>query len=173
MVFVGYQAQGTPGRRIVEGAKSIRIFNDDIAIKAKIFTIGGFSAHAGQSQLLDWLKNFTNKKMPVFLVHGEYSAQETLAALIKEKLGFSVTIPEYQEEILLGPGAEIREIKVQVAEEEPRIDLDALIGSLEAKISELKSRKKNIASLSLSRQMEIQDMLKEADNSIDEIKTDL
>jgi metallo-beta-lactamase family protein len=173
VVFVGYQAQGTPGRRIVEGAKNIRIFNDDIAVKANIRTIGGFSAHAGQSQLLDWLKNFTNKKMPVFLVHGEYSAQETLAALIKEKLGFGVTIPEYQEEILLGPGAEIREIKAQVVEEEPRVDLDALIGSLEAKVSELKSRKKNIASLSLSRQMEIQDMLKEADMNIDEAKIDV
>jgi metallo-beta-lactamase family protein len=173
VVFVGYQAQGTPGRRIVEGAKKIRIFNDDIAIKAKICTIGGFSAHAGQNQLLDWLKNFKTKQMKVFLVHGEYSAQETLAALIKEKLGFGVTIPEYQEEILLEPGAEIRETKAPVAEEEPRIDWDALIGSLEAKISELKNSKKNIASLSLSRQMEIQDMLKEADMNIDEAKIDV
>jgi metallo-beta-lactamase family protein len=81
IVFVGYQAEGTPGRKIVDGAKTIRIFTEDIAIKAKIWTINGFSAHAGQDQLLEWLGNFQNKKMPVFLVHGESSAQDQLASL--------------------------------------------------------------------------------------------
>ena len=55
IVFVGFQAEGTPGRKIVDGAKKIRIFNEDIAVAAKVFTINGFSAHAGQDQLLDWL----------------------------------------------------------------------------------------------------------------------
>ena len=106
IVFVGFQAEGTPGRRIVDGAKTIRIFSEDIAIKAKIWTINGFSAHAGQSQLLDWLTNFQNKKMAVFLIHGEFAAQEQLASLIKQKLGFDVTIPEYLEEIKIKAGAQ-------------------------------------------------------------------
>jgi metallo-beta-lactamase family protein len=173
VVFVGYQAEGTTGRRIVEGAKKIRIFNDELAVKAKIWTIGGFSAHAGQNQLIDWLKNFKTKQMKVFLVHGEYSAQETLASLIRERLGFDVTIPGYLEEILLKAGEKIKEIKAPLVEEEPRIDWDAFIGTLETKISDLKNRKKDIASLSLTRQMEILDMLKEADMNIDEAKTEV
>ncbi len=104
VVFVGFQAQGTNGRKIVDGANRIRIFNEDIAIAAKIFTINGFSAHAGQTQLLDWLASFQNPKMGVYLVHGENSAQETLASLIREKFGLAVEIPEYLEEILLTPG---------------------------------------------------------------------
>ncbi|HQG95119.1 MAG TPA: MBL fold metallo-hydrolase [Smithellaceae bacterium] len=172
VVFVGYQAEGTTGRRIVEGARKIRIFNDDIAVKARIWTIGGFSAHAGQSQLLDWLHNFHTKQMKVFLVHGEFSAQETLASLIREKLSFDVTIPEYREEIILKAGAVIEE-KIEPVAEEPSIDWDNLIGALEVKIADLKKRKKNIELLSTSRQMEIRDMLQEAEMNIEEIKTDI
>ena len=111
IVFVGFQAAGTPGRRIVDGAKTIRFFGEDISVKAKVFTIGGFSAHAGQDQLLEWLTNFQNKKMQIFLVHGEISAQDKLASLIREKLDFAVTIPEYLEEINLQPGAAVQEVK--------------------------------------------------------------
>ena len=66
IVFVGFQAEGTPGRKIVDGAKKIRIYNEDIAIKAKMFTISGFSAHAGQDQLLDWLGISKIKKCKYF-----------------------------------------------------------------------------------------------------------
>jgi metallo-beta-lactamase family protein len=62
IVFVGFQAQGTPGVRLLRAPKKIRIFIEDIAVKAKIWTIGGFSAHAGQRQLLDWLGHFQKKK---------------------------------------------------------------------------------------------------------------
>lgn len=172
IVFVGFQAEGTPGRNIVDGAKKIRIFNEDIAIKAKIWTINGFSAHAGQNQLLDWLGNFQNKKMPVFLVHGEFAAQDQLASLIRQKLGFDVTIPEYLEEIRLKVGAQFEEVKLPKAEE-PKVNWDALIDDLEAKISYLKSRKKNIASLPLNRQMEIRDTLQETGDNMNEIKTGL
>jgi len=71
VVFVGFQAQGTTGRKIVDGADKVRIFQEEIAVKAKIFTINGFSAHAGQSQLLDWLGHFKNPHMQIFLIHGE------------------------------------------------------------------------------------------------------
>ncbi len=95
VVFVGFQAQGTSGRKIVDGAQKIRIFNEDIAVGARVFTINGFSAHAGQSQLLEWLSSFKNKKMDVFLVHGENSAQKILASQIREKFHFDVEIPDY------------------------------------------------------------------------------
>ena len=169
IVFVGFQAQGTPGRKIVDGAKKIRIFNEDIAVAAKVFTINGFSAHAGQDQLLDWLGNFQSKAMQVFLVHGEFSAQDHLASLIREKFGLSVTIPEYLEEILLKPGAAIEEIK------QPKIavlqdDLSPLLADLKTKLDDVGGKMGKLQSLSASQQAAIADLLKQAALKIDEIK---
>jgi len=169
IVFVGFQAQGTPGRRIVDGAKTIRIFTEDIAIKAKIWTINGFSAHAGQAQLLEWLENFQNKKMPVFLVHGEASAQDVLASLIRQKLGFHVTIPEYLEEITLKVGARIEEFKQPQAVKQP-MDLSPLLADLKAKIDYINDQMGKIESLPASRQAEVLDLLRQAKLNIDEIK---
>lgn len=84
VIFVGFQAIGTPGRTLIEGATHIKMVGEDIAVRAKIHTLGGFSAHASQQQLLDWLSNF--EKMPqVFLVHGEESAKATLQQAMKDK----------------------------------------------------------------------------------------
>jgi metallo-beta-lactamase family protein len=169
IVFVGYQAEGTPGRRIVDGAKTIRIFTEDIAIKAKIWTINGFSAHAGQDQLLEWLGNFQNKKMPVFLVHGETGAQDVLASMIREKLGFDVMIPEYLEEITLKVGAKIEEFK-QPQAAKPPINLSPLLSDLKAKIDYINDQMGKIESLPASRQAEVQDLLRQAKLNIDGIK---
>lgn len=169
IVFVGFQAQGTPGRKIIEGAKKIRIFNEDIAVKARIWTIGGFSAHAGQSQLLDWLGHFRNKKMPVYLVHGESGAQDTLAALIREKLGFDVAIPEYLEEITVKAGAKPEVLKRPSAVPQP-VDLAPLVADLKTKLDYLNSQLGNIQELPASRQVEFLELLKQASMNIDEIK---
>jgi len=106
IVFVGYQAQGTTGRRIVDGASKVRIFGEEVAVKAKVFTINGFSAHAGQAQLIDWLKTVEDKPMHVFLVHGEYNAQQCLAQEIERRLNFPVSIPEYGQVLSLMAGKE-------------------------------------------------------------------
>jgi metallo-beta-lactamase family protein len=170
IVFVGFQAEGTIGRRIVDGAKTIRLFGEDISIKAKVFTIGGFSAHAGQDQLLEWLTNFQNKKMQIFLVHGEISVQERLASLIREKLGFAVTIPEYLEEINLQLGVPIQEFKPQVAE--PKINWELLLGDLGSKISQLSAKQDKLESLPVSKQMEIKKLLQEVNQRMNGIKSD-
>ena len=172
IVFVGFQAEGTPGRNIVDGAKKIRIFNEDIAIKAKIWTIGGFSAHAGQSQLLDWLGNFQNKKMPVFLVHGETAAQDTLASLIRQKLGFDVRIPEYLDEIKIKTGVQLEELKQPQAAKQP-VDLAPLLADLKAKIDHINNQLGKIESLPKSQQAEVLDLLRQANLNIDEIKPHL
>ena len=172
IVFVGFQAEGTPGRRIVDGAKTIRIFSEDIAIKAKIWTINGFSAHAGQSQLLDWLGNFHNKKMPVFLIHGEFAAQEQLASLIKQNLGFDVTIPEYLEEIKIKAGGQIEQLKQPQVIQQPII-LSPLLADLKAKIDYINDQMGKIQSLPMARQAEVLDLLRQANTSIDEIKPHL
>lgn len=172
VVFVGFQAEGTPGRRMVDGAKKIRIFNEDIVIKAKIFTINGFSAHAGQDQLLDWLGHFRNKKMQIFLVHGELAVQEQLAAAIKGKYGFAVDIPEYLEEIQLKTGIQIETVK-KPEKPELQIDLSTILDDLKAKIEYINNIKQEIQQLPFARKAEIRELLKEADRNFAEVKARL
>lgn len=81
VVFVGYAAQGTIARQIVDGAKSVRLFNEDIAVKARITSISGFSAHADQKGLLAW-RNAISGVKTTFLVHGEQSVMQTFAKLL-------------------------------------------------------------------------------------------
>ena len=78
VVIVGYQAIGTPGRALVDGAKRLRVVGEDVAVNATIHTLGGFSAHAGQQQLLDWIGAFHNPKPHTYLIHGEADAKKTL-----------------------------------------------------------------------------------------------
>ncbi len=93
VIFVGYQAQGTLGRILKEGVKKVKLFGEEIAVKAEIVSIDGFSGHADQQGLMDWLRGF--KKMPkkIFLVHGEPEASETLAGLIREEMNIPVETP--------------------------------------------------------------------------------
>ncbi len=78
IVFCGFQARGTLGRLLVDGVKQIRMFNDEFVVKARIETLGGFSAHAGQSELLAWIGNFSPRPR-VVLVHGEPRAMDVLS----------------------------------------------------------------------------------------------
>lgn len=98
ILFVGFQARGTLGRLLVDGARSIRMFGDDYVVKAQIATLGGLSAHAGQSGLIDWAGAFGNHPLTV-LVHGEPQAQEALAARLREELGRQVRIPSLGERL--------------------------------------------------------------------------
>jgi metallo-beta-lactamase family protein len=81
VIFVGYAAAGTPARQIMDGAKSIRFFGEDIAVKAHVYSIGGFSAHADQNGLLAWRNAITNVTT-TFLVHGEIGTMQTFARLL-------------------------------------------------------------------------------------------
>ncbi|MGD8998969.1 MAG: MBL fold metallo-hydrolase [Granulosicoccaceae bacterium] len=78
VIIVGYQAIGTPGRALIDGAKTFRFAGEEIAVNAAIHTIGGFSAHASQSQLLDWSDNFKQPRPRLYLVHGEPEAKQVL-----------------------------------------------------------------------------------------------
>ena len=99
VVIVGFQARGTLGRRLVDGADSVKIFGQEIAVRAQIHTLGGFSAHAGQSELLSWAQGFTSK--PVFhLVHGEDKARDALAAALQDR-GIDARIPAYEDTVVI------------------------------------------------------------------------
>jgi metallo-beta-lactamase family protein len=93
VVFVGFQAHGTPGRSLVDGAKTYKIGGDEISVRAQIHTLGGFSAHAGQTQLLDWLTHFNEPKPRLYLVHGEENAKQALQRAAEQQ-GWRSHIPE-------------------------------------------------------------------------------
>jgi metallo-beta-lactamase family protein len=93
IIFVGFQAQGTLGRRIVDGARSVLIWGEEIAVRARVWTIGGFSAHADQKELLAWLSAFRSSPT-VFVTHGEEKAALFFAGLVRERYGFLTHVPE-------------------------------------------------------------------------------
>jgi metallo-beta-lactamase family protein len=93
VVFPGFQAQGTLGRAIVEGAESVRVLRQRIAVRAKIHTLGGFSAHAGQSQLIQWVSHFEHKP-ELYLIHGERAKMDVLQRTLLERLDWKANIPE-------------------------------------------------------------------------------
>ncbi|MHB8845549.1 MAG: MBL fold metallo-hydrolase RNA specificity domain-containing protein [Nitrospirota bacterium] len=100
IVFVGFQARGTLGRRIVDGSKLVSVWGEEIAVRARVWTIGGFSAHGDQKELLVWLSAFTSKPA-VFVTHGEESASLTFADLVRKQYGFTVQVPEQGEQFEL------------------------------------------------------------------------
>lgn len=95
VIFVGFQAQGTLGRRIVDGAKLVNILGEDVLVKASICTINGFSAHAGREELFEWISAFKNSPGPeVFITHGEDDAAESFGELVRDKLGLKTHRPK-------------------------------------------------------------------------------
>lgn len=102
VLITGFQAAGTLGRRLVDGARAVRIFGKPVPVRAGIHTIGGLSAHADRAALLDWLGAFQRPPARTFVVHGEAETAAAFASAIGERLGWSgVTVPGYKEEIML------------------------------------------------------------------------
>ncbi len=98
MIIVGFQARGTTGRALVDGAKYIRLWGETIRVAAKVHTIGGLSAHADQQGLIDWYAQFS-RRPPLVLVHGEPQAQETLEARLRQDLQAPVHIASREEQL--------------------------------------------------------------------------
>jgi metallo-beta-lactamase family protein len=92
IVFAGFQAKGTLGRKIVDGMERVRVLGEDVAVRAKVYTIGGFSAHADQKELLEWLGSFSSKP-EVFIVHGEENVALEFEGVVKKRLGFVTHVP--------------------------------------------------------------------------------
>jgi len=101
ILFVGYQAVGTLGRQIVDGAKEVRILGQYYAVKARVVQSNGFSAHADRDELMKWLSSLKRPPMRLFVTHGEPSASRYLASLVRERTGWRVAIPEYKDVVLL------------------------------------------------------------------------
>lgn len=101
VLFVGYQAEGTLGRQILDGARTVRIHGQPRPVQARIAHIQGFSAHADRDELLKWLSKLAAEPRLVFITHGEARAAESFRDFLKEKTGCQVTVPEYGEKVRL------------------------------------------------------------------------
>ena len=99
VVIVGFQAAGSLGRKLVEGAKVLNILGERVVVRARISTIGGFSAHADQADLMAWVGHFKNPDMRVCVMHGEKSVSEEFAELLRQQTGLTVHVPALGESI--------------------------------------------------------------------------
>jgi metallo-beta-lactamase family protein len=93
VIFVGFQGKGTLGRKIVDGEKTVHILGEEISVKASIYTINGFSAHADQAELIEWI-SFIKDSPEVFIVHGEEEVSMVFSSLVNERFGLKTYVPE-------------------------------------------------------------------------------
>lgn len=101
VVIAGYQSEGSLGRRLVEGAKRVWLLGEDVDVRAQVHTLGGFSAHAGQSGLVGWMRGLAAPKPRMFLTHGEAKGREGLAAKLREQYGLESHLPGFGEQVEL------------------------------------------------------------------------
>jgi metallo-beta-lactamase family protein len=101
ILFPGYQAIGTLGRQIVDGAKQVRILGQMYPVKARIAQINGFSAHADRDELFRWLSGLRRSPLHLFVTHGEPDVARYFADFMKEKTGWDISVPAYQDEVVL------------------------------------------------------------------------
>ena len=107
ILFVGYQAPGTLGYNIVNGAKKVKIFGEEIAVNARIEYIEGYSGHADQEGLMNFIYSFIKKPNHIFLVHGEKESQDILKEKIEQETSLNVVVPEFGETYEIGDNLEM------------------------------------------------------------------
>ena len=101
VLITGFQAAGTFGRRLVDGARRVRLLGEDIPVRADLYTLGGLSAHADRTALLDWLRHFRSKPRQVFVVHGEETVATGFAAELQTQFGWNAMAPSPGQSVIL------------------------------------------------------------------------
>lgn len=116
VLFAGFQSQGSLGRLLVDGAKMVKIMGERISVKAKIYNMQGFSAHADHEQIIGLLKGLHNKPSGIFVVHGESDVAQIFADEIQRELGAAIYVPQYADIALIdGNSWKVRETDVAQA----------------------------------------------------------
>lgn len=139
IVFVGYQAEGTLGRKLVDGEKYVKVLGEEIRVNAQIHNVQGFSGHADKNALLEWLRGFSDKPKKVFLVHGEAESKLSFAEEIEKTLKLSCIIPEYNKVYEIKKQQVIKEIAVEEVEETRPRSIDvSQIEDLKKEIEKIK-----------------------------------
>lgn len=144
ILFVGYQAEGTLGRKIISGNKTVKIFGEEIGINANVIHLNSFSAHADQKGLIDFITAFDTKPKKIFLVHGEEIPQNTLATIIKANFDIDVILPSRDSVHFIGN--EKYELAVyNLRQTNLKLDIQELLAYLKQDVEELsKSVKSDI-----------------------------
>ncbi len=140
ILFVGYQAPGTLGRQIVDGAQKVKIFGEEFSVNARIEYIEGYSGHADQQWLLNFVYSFIKRPKHIFLVHGEPNGQIVLKNKIVDSLGIPVTIPSFGEEYTLDEELSMhKEFTNAIEGKQNRMRILNKIQSLEEEIENMKN----------------------------------
>ena len=158
IVFVGYQAKGTLGRSIVDGAKKVKIFGEEIAVNARVEYIEGYSGHADQEWLLNYVYSFINKPRHIFLVHGEKEGQVVLKQKILENTNIPVTIPDFGDVYELNDKLELLERK-EVPDKYKYIRL-SIIGRIETLKEEIEDMESIVKDTMLTEDANDDELLK-------------
>jgi metallo-beta-lactamase family protein len=132
IIIVGYQAEGTLGRSIVNGDKNVSIFGERIHINAEIYDLEGFSAHADKNELLGWLSGFKKLTRKIFLVHGEDEAKQALAKSIKQDLGYDCIVVDDVSEYNLEA-----DVKISIEGVRARVSTGAQMFNLKDKLAQI------------------------------------
>ena len=138
ILFVGYQAPGTLGRKLVDGEKKVKIFGEEIAVNARIEYIEGYSGHADQEWLMNFVYSFTNPPKHIFLVHGEPEGQMVLKQKLEENTEIPITIPEFGESYELDERLElVGKTKDEAKERYLRLDVLERMNTLKEELEDM------------------------------------
>lgn len=181
IVFVGYQAEGTLGRKIVEGEKNVKVLGEEIYVKAEVYNLEGFSGHADKDALMKWLKGFKEKPKKVFIVHGEGQSKEDFAAQARKELSLNCIVPVYGNIYPIKTEAdeeEIDEIKVLRDEESEALNVkkDEMSQNLIAETERLRNvfaEAINAAEKNINKESVDYDTYKKIKNNILEIEQNI
>ena len=170
VLFAGFQAEGSLGRLLIDGAKRVRIMGEDIVVKAKIQYMEGFSAHADKNQMLDWFKAMEKRPKAFFVIHGEYDAAFNFAEELQRNLGTATAIPQYGDSVVID-GTEWRmETSHLIPEELPEgQELHEALRKFERDIALYKTRIEQITARDSSKTSEIRKKLEKAKKYVDEM----
>lgn len=144
IVFVGYQAEGTLGRKIVEGEKIVKVLGEEIRVGAEVHNLEGFSGHADKLALMKWLKGFKEKPKEVFVVHGEAQSKADFAAEITKELGIKAIVPVYDHLYTIKTFKENEEKAEDIVSEVEEIALDISSNKMSDNLLEDTEKLKNI-----------------------------
>lgn len=139
ILFVGYQAEGTLGRKIVEGAKKVKIFGEEIAVNARVEYIEGYSGHADQEGLMNFIYSFVKKPKHIFLVHGEEEGQKILKDKICEETKIGVTIPSFGETYTLDDNITMKKQDIKNDRKYSRLEVLARMQTLREEIEDMEN----------------------------------
>ena len=145
VVFAGYQAEGTMGRNLIEGAKKVKIMGETIHVAAQIVNMSGFSAHADKDQLLEWYKKMPQKPRIFFVTHGEFDSASALAKDLQMQLGTAIYIPKYGDSVAI-QGADYTIEAAPEVEATPEVaELQDSLEAMERNYMQYKNKMEQIA----------------------------